>query len=172
MIYLRIGGILLRELARASFAPIYALLQFIALQSMVNIGGTMAHIGGLAMGYFFVRQMYAGRDWSIGFNRAVDWLVALFSGLFGRRRPRVAYRGASAGQRARTGANRPRKKAAAAAGGSAGATDKTQARIDAINGARGTYFCGAWCGWGFHEDGVKSALAVARHFEKELADVA
>ena len=33
-----------------------------------------------------------------------------------------------------------------------------------INGIDGTYFCGAYWGYGFHEDGVQSALEVARHF--------
>jgi predicted NAD/FAD-binding protein len=29
-----------------------------------------------------------------------------------------------------------------------------------IDGHNRTHFCGAWWGWGFHEDGVRSALAV------------
>ena len=37
-----------------------------------------------------------------------------------------------------------------------------------INGVNRTYFCGAYWGFGFHEDGVKSALAVCRHFGKRL----
>ncbi|QYX57232.1 FAD-dependent oxidoreductase [Roseovarius sp. SCSIO 43702] len=37
-----------------------------------------------------------------------------------------------------------------------------QARIAARNGARNTWFCGAWMGHGFHEDGLSSALAVRR----------
>jgi predicted NAD/FAD-binding protein len=35
-----------------------------------------------------------------------------------------------------------------------------QARHDAVDGVRNTHFCGAWWGHGFHEDGVRSALAV------------
>ena len=34
--------------------------------------------------------------------------------------------------------------------------------LDTINGRRQIWFCGAWCGNGFHEDGVVSALNVAR----------
>jgi predicted NAD/FAD-binding protein len=26
------------------------------------------------------------------------------------------------------------------------------------------WFCGAWCGYGFHEDGIASAIAVAQDF--------
>ncbi len=43
-----------------------------------------------------------------------------------------------------------------------------QARHDEINGQRNTYFCGAYWGNGFHEDGVNSALAVGRWFGKSL----
>lgn len=37
-----------------------------------------------------------------------------------------------------------------------------------INGVHRTYFCGAYWGYGFHEDGVNSALAVCRRFGAEL----
>ncbi len=30
-----------------------------------------------------------------------------------------------------------------------------------LQGRRGTWFCGAWCGYGFHEDGLQAGLAVA-----------
>lgn len=36
-----------------------------------------------------------------------------------------------------------------------------QAALGAIQGERGLWFCGAWAGHGFHEDGLRSALAVA-----------
>jgi predicted NAD/FAD-binding protein len=41
-------------------------------------------------------------------------------------------------------------------------------RYEEINGANNTFYCGAYWYYGFHEDGVKSALAVARHFGKTL----
>lgn len=34
---------------------------------------------------------------------------------------------------------------------------RAQTRLGAIQGRAGTYFCGAWAGYGFHEDGVRSA---------------
>jgi predicted NAD/FAD-binding protein len=37
-----------------------------------------------------------------------------------------------------------------------------QKRWPEINGVNRTYFCGAYWGYGFHEDGVNSALAVGR----------
>ncbi|MBS1228543.1 MAG: dependent oxidoreductase [Proteobacteria bacterium] len=36
-----------------------------------------------------------------------------------------------------------------------------QRRLAAISGERGVWLCGAWTGYGFHEDGLKSALRVA-----------
>lgn len=48
------------------------------------------------------------------------------------------------------------------------ASYETQKSLPALNGNRRTYFCGAYFGYGFHEDGVRSALAVARHFGMEL----
>jgi len=36
-----------------------------------------------------------------------------------------------------------------------------QRDLPAVSGAHGVWFCGAWNGYGFHEDGLKSALLVA-----------
>jgi predicted NAD/FAD-binding protein len=43
-----------------------------------------------------------------------------------------------------------------------------QKGIDVLNGENRTYYCGAYWGSGFHEDGVNSALKVGMHFGKEL----
>lgn len=37
-----------------------------------------------------------------------------------------------------------------------------QQALPRLQGQRRTWFCGAWCGYGFHEDGLKSAMAVAQ----------
>jgi uncharacterized protein len=42
-----------------------------------------------------------------------------------------------------------------------------QARHREIDGARATYYCGAWLRNGFHEDGVASALTAVRHFRDD-----
>jgi len=44
-----------------------------------------------------------------------------------------------------------------------------QARHRELNGARRTYFCGAYWRSGFHEDGVVSAQAALAHFDEDLA---
>ncbi|BAN26986.1 NAD(P)/FAD-dependent oxidoreductase [Caballeronia insecticola] len=44
-----------------------------------------------------------------------------------------------------------------------------QAHLPRIQGARRTWHAGAWTGYGFHEDGLKSALRVARDFGVEPA---
>lgn len=45
---------------------------------------------------------------------------------------------------------------------------RATARILARNGHRHTWFCGAWCRYGFHEDGVLSALNVCDAFGESL----
>ena len=39
-----------------------------------------------------------------------------------------------------------------------------QARHAEISGQRRTHYCGAYWGWGFHEDGVASALRACESF--------
>jgi predicted NAD/FAD-binding protein len=43
----------------------------------------------------------------------------------------------------------------------------TQPRLERLNGGR-TFFCGSYFGFGFHEDAVRSAVAVARQLGVEL----
>ena len=39
---------------------------------------------------------------------------------------------------------------------------EAQHRVRWLQGLQHSYFCGAWTGYGFHEDGLKSGLAVAK----------
>jgi predicted NAD/FAD-binding protein len=43
----------------------------------------------------------------------------------------------------------------------------SQARHREIDGTRRTYYCGAWWRYGFHEDGVVSALDALGHFDED-----
>jgi predicted NAD/FAD-binding protein len=45
---------------------------------------------------------------------------------------------------------------------------RAQARVAEISGQDRTHFCGAYWGWGFHEDGVLSAVRVAEQFGARL----
>ena len=42
---------------------------------------------------------------------------------------------------------------------------RAQGQIPALQGQQHTYFCGAWTGYGFHEDGLKSGLDVAARLQ-------
>jgi predicted NAD/FAD-binding protein len=44
----------------------------------------------------------------------------------------------------------------------------TQAELPTLNGQRNSWFCGSYFGYGFHEDAVRSAVAVAADFEVHL----
>jgi len=43
---------------------------------------------------------------------------------------------------------------------------RAQRQLPAIQGADGVWLAGAWTGYGFHEDGLKSGLAVAQAIEQ------
>jgi len=44
-----------------------------------------------------------------------------------------------------------------------------QRRVAGLQGRYRTWFCGAWCGYGFHEDGLRSGLAAAEAVQAALA---
>ena len=44
----------------------------------------------------------------------------------------------------------------------------TQDRLRSMNGARNTWYCGSYFGYGFHEDAVQAAAEVAQEFGIEL----
>ena len=43
-----------------------------------------------------------------------------------------------------------------------------QMRLPEIDGRLRTFYCGAWCGWGFHEDGFRSGVQAARRVRSRL----
>ncbi len=46
---------------------------------------------------------------------------------------------------------------------------RAQQQLAALQGLQHSYFCGAWTGYGFHEDGLKSGLQAARQLLLETA---
>lgn len=48
---------------------------------------------------------------------------------------------------------------------------RAQKELPELQGLQHSYFCGAWTGYGFHEDGLKSGLGVARQLLQDLAGV-
>jgi predicted NAD/FAD-binding protein len=46
---------------------------------------------------------------------------------------------------------------------------RAQKSLPALQGAQHTYYCGAWTGYGFHEDGLKSGLDVAQRLGQAIA---
>lgn len=45
-----------------------------------------------------------------------------------------------------------------------------QQKLEALQGQQHTWFAGAWTGYGFHEDGLKSGLAVAQQLSRLMKD--
>lgn len=70
------------------------LLDIIGLANMQNTGGHVAHLGGAAMGFLFIRQLQDGNDWSKPVNNILDGIVLFFRHLFklSPKGPKVAYR--------------------------------------------------------------------------------
>ena len=49
---------------------------------------------------------------------------------------------------------------------------RAQGELPQLQGKQNTYFCGAWTGYGFHEDGLKSGMHVARQLLVDTAGAA
>jgi predicted NAD/FAD-binding protein len=49
---------------------------------------------------------------------------------------------------------------------------RAQGEIPQLQGQQNSYFCGAWTGYGFHEDGLKSGLGVARQLLIDMTEQA
>ena len=43
-----------------------------------------------------------------------------------------------------------------------------QKNLGSIQGVKNTFYCGSYCGYGFHEDGIQSAAYIANKLEVEI----
>jgi membrane associated rhomboid family serine protease len=58
-------------------AAFYVLLSVISI-SVSNPGGNIAHLGGAAWGWFFIRQLEKGRDMGVWIENLTDWISGIF----------------------------------------------------------------------------------------------
>ena len=87
-------------------AAFMVLWDLIRLPEMNNAGGLIAHLGGAAFGYYYARNLQAGRDIGLWFDRLMDRLVTLWSNTSKKSRS-ANRRGASQSRKKRS--NRPAK---------------------------------------------------------------
>lgn len=59
-------------------ALVYLVLSFLQLRGG-NSGGGLAHLAGGLIGYLYVVQLKAGKDWSMPITQAMDWIQRLFT---------------------------------------------------------------------------------------------
>ena len=53
-------------------------LDFVAVAYMENLGGSLAHIGGAALGYVFTKALQNGQDWSAPLNNSIAFVKGIF----------------------------------------------------------------------------------------------
>jgi len=75
-------------------ALFYVILAF-AQSTGTNAGGELAHLGGAAIGFFYIKQLQHGTDW----GKWVHWLLSFFQSFFkSQPRVKVSYRKESKGR--------------------------------------------------------------------------
>jgi len=68
-----IGNIKLKHIAWVAI-----ILFYIGIGNSDNPGGHIAHLGGALFGYFYIKQLQKGNDYSIGFTKWMSDLANLF----------------------------------------------------------------------------------------------
>ncbi len=117
---LLLGNVKIKYIALA-----FVLFDLVGIASLSNTGGHFAHLGGGLLGFFYVKQLQVGSDWTKPINKVIDKIVNIFKPA-PPQGPRVVYRNTqkatktssrkqttasfnstSKGQRATQGANSP-----------------------------------------------------------------
>ena len=93
----RVRLFLLGEIKVKYIVLILLLFDLIGVANRFNSGGHIAHLGGFAMGCFFVYRLRDGHDWAEPINRLLDRITGWFtpgrSARSGKRKPQKAYSG-------------------------------------------------------------------------------
>ncbi len=95
----------------------YIVMVFVALDLIgiagANTGGSIAHLGGAALGFVFIKQLQSGNDWSKPMNRFFDFMKDVFSF---KSKPKAVYKnedrarfGGTTGQKSKTAKNTERQ---------------------------------------------------------------
>ena len=71
--------LLLGDVKLKYIVAVLILLDLFGLGSNYNTGGHVAHLGGVFMGWFFIRQLREGNDWSEGINGFLERIKQFFS---------------------------------------------------------------------------------------------
>lgn len=61
---------------------VLVVLDLISIGNLANTGGHLGHLGGAAMGWFYVQQLRNGNDMAVPINRWIRQLSAFWSSLF------------------------------------------------------------------------------------------
>lgn len=67
---------------KMKYVALGAIILTSILDFSVNMGGKLAHLGGAALGFFFIRRLQGGQDWSVPFHG----FVGMFTSMFGRKK--------------------------------------------------------------------------------------
>jgi len=86
------------------YLAIGALILTSVLDFSVNMGGKLAHIGGAALGFFFVRNLQNGKDWSVPFY---SFLFAVRNPFIKKKMRVVSNKKSNTGQRQETATPNP-----------------------------------------------------------------
>lgn len=93
----RVRLFLLGEVKVKYIVLILLLFDLIGVANRFNSGGHIAHLGGFAMGCFFVYRLRDGHDWAEPINRLLDRIAGWFtpgrSARPNKRKPQKAYSG-------------------------------------------------------------------------------
>ena len=79
---------------KLKYIAIFFVVMDLISMSDGNAGGHFAHLGGALFGFFYIKQLDSGKDWSLGFYRWVSAFSSLFS-FKNKKKVKVVYKNKS-----------------------------------------------------------------------------